>query len=102
ASAVALESQDAAHLARILREVSQGARKLAGLLGGNEDTVVARRQLVQIAQQLDPQAISGWPMQTENALLRSRAVDLLQITGYTGDQARAQLAEPGSLGTSDR
>lgn len=102
ASAVALESQDAAHLARILREVSQGARKLAGLLGGNEDTVVARRQLVQIAQQLDPQAFSGWRMQTEIALLRSLVVDLLQITGYTGDQARAQLAEPGSLGTSDR
>ena len=97
AASVAFDSQEAMALAGTLREVADATRLLAGILGSNEDPIRARRPFLRIAARLDPQAFSSWQMQTEIALLRSLMVDLLQITGHSGDEARAALAEPGSL-----
>lgn len=98
AASVSFTPEEATVLAGTLREVGAATRTLAGMLGSNEDPVHARRPFVRIAARLDPQAFDSWQMQTEIALLRSLLVDLLQMTGDTGTEARAALAEPGSLG----
>ena len=98
ASAVAMNPDDGALLADLLEQTAAAAEALGTELGNNDDPAKVRPQLVRIAGQLDPQAFSGWRAQTEVALLRSLLVDLLGITGWTGDEARAALARPGSLG----
>src|SRR5699024_7343961 len=100
ASAVAMAEADGETLADLLHQTSVAAARLGGMLGSNEDPVHARRELVGIAGQLDPPLFSGWRGQTEVALLRSLVVDLLEITGWTGDESRAALVKPGSLGGS--
>ncbi|MBK5249963.1 MAG: hypothetical protein JJE50_11155, partial [Actinomycetales bacterium] len=48
---------------------------------------------------LDPKGFSGWRAQTLVVLLRSLVVDLLELTGMTGDQARDVLVnlDPGGF-----
>src|SRR5690625_241145 len=97
AASVAFTSQEGMALAGTLREVADGTRSLAGVVGSNEAPFRARRPFLRIAARPVPQAFSSGQSDTEIALPRSLMVDLLQITGHSGEEARAALAEPGSL-----
>ncbi|MBK5248947.1 MAG: hypothetical protein JJE50_05870 [Actinomycetales bacterium] len=50
-------------------------------------------------ERLDPKGFSGWRAQTLVVLLRSLVVDLLELTGMTGNQARDALVnlDPGGF-----
>jgi hypothetical protein len=70
-------------------------RSLAAALGRGDPPEHARGQLVAVAGELSPDryAEQGWRQQTLVSLLRSLAVDALQISGMSQSQANGQLAD---------
>ncbi|HLS15784.1 MAG TPA: FUSC family protein [Beutenbergiaceae bacterium] len=85
------------HLAELLDRVALSCQDLAAAHASNTDPAIVRRALVSVAEELDPREFAGWRAQTEVVLLRSLVVDLLEISGMSGAQARAELADPGSV-----
>ena len=67
---------------------------LAAAVGRGDPPEDARRRLAAVASELAPEryADAGWRQQTLVSLLRSLAVDALQITGMTRGEALEQLA----------
>ena len=68
--------------------VSLASHDIGFALGSHADLLGLRSQLLDVAGRLDPKGFSGWRAQTLVVLLRSLVVDLLELTGMTGDQAR--------------
>ncbi|MFH5821829.1 aromatic acid exporter family protein [Georgenia sp. AZ-5] len=66
---------------------------LAGAVGRGDPPDHARQTLVGVASELRPDRYEGWRLQTLVSLLRSLAVDALQISGMSQAQALDQLAE---------
>ncbi|SED51291.1 FUSC family protein [Ruania alba] len=79
-------------VSRLVQRLSESADDLAAALGSDSDPSGLRRQLLDVAGELDPPSFTGWPAQTLVVLMRSLVVDLLQLTGMSGEQARRELA----------
>lgn len=92
---VAQDVEDHQVLADILDRISRSVRDISFALGSNAQLIGLRPYLLAIAGDLAPQRFSGWPAQTLVVLIRSLVVDLLEITGLTGSQARETLAATG-------
>lgn len=92
-------AQDVAHqdeLADLLEAIGDSVRKIAEALGSSAALIELRPALLEVAGELDPQQFSGWPAQTLVVLVRSLVVDLLEMTGLTGSQAREALVATGT------
>ncbi|UFU05919.1 FUSC family protein [Ruania halotolerans] len=89
-------------IARLLQTIARSADDLAFALGSDSDPSGLRRQLLAVAAELDPPTFAGWPAQTLVVLMRSLVVDLLQLTGMSGEQARRELASLDAGGTDER
>ncbi|UNX54520.1 FUSC family protein [Georgenia sp. TF02-10] len=76
--------------------LAAGARSLGASLGRGEPPEQARAMLADVAAALVPEAYAsqGWRQQTLVSLLRSLAVDALQMTGLSYRQAVRELGEP--------
>jgi len=91
-------AQDVAHqdeLADLLEAIGDSVREIATALGSSSALIEQRPALLEVAGRLDPQQFSGWPAQTLVVLVRSLVVDLLEMTGLTGSQAREVLVATG-------
>lgn len=98
--AVTPEPGDAQKVADLLARTAQASRDIGFALSCHADLAGLRPQLLSVAAELDPTTFGGWHTQTLVVLLRSLVVDLLEITGLSGRQARETLAEtdPGASG----
>ncbi|CAM3343342.1 aromatic acid exporter family protein [Occultella aeris] len=90
---VSATMQDNDRVADILEVTARASRDIGVAFGSNADLIRLRPQLLAVAGDLDPQAFTGWQTQTLVVLLRSLVVDLLELTGMTGTQAREALIE---------
>jgi uncharacterized membrane protein YgaE (UPF0421/DUF939 family) len=90
---VSANMQDNDRVAGILEVTARASRDIGVAFGSNADLIRLRPQLLAVAGDLDPQAFTGWQTQTLVVLLRSLVVDLLELTGMTGTQAREALVE---------
>src|SRR5699024_2720273 len=91
-------AQDLAHqeeLADLLEAIGGSVREISEALGSSSALIEVRPALLEVAGRLDPQQFSGWPAQTLVVLVRSLVVDLLEMTGLTGSQAREVLVATG-------
>ncbi|WP_147918728.1 FUSC family protein [Ruania zhangjianzhongii] len=95
AGVVAQEVEQRRALADLLDRIAQSVRDLSGVLGSSAKLISRRPYLLDVAGQLDPRQFTGWPAQTLVVLIRSLVVDLLEMTGLTGTQAREALAGIG-------
>ena len=82
-------------LADLLDRIARSVRDISFALSSNSKLIGLRPYLLEVAGQLDPRQFSGWPAQTLVVLIRSLVVDLLEMTGLTGTQAREALAATG-------
>ncbi|WP_165962965.1 FUSC family protein [Occultella glacieicola] len=85
--------RDRDRVADILEVTARASRDIGFAFESNADLIRLRPQLLAVAGELDPQAFTGWQTQTLVVLLRSLVVDLLELTGMTGSQAREALVE---------
>lgn len=93
---VAIEEDGAApDIADHVDTLATAMTSLAGALGRGDPPVHARATLVAVAGELAPEryAEDGWRQQTLVSLLRSLAVDGLEIAGMTHGQASSELPE---------
>lgn len=94
---VAQEVEQRQALADLLDRIARSVRDIAFVLGSNAQLIGLRPSLLDVAGRLDPHQFTGWPAQTLVVLIRSLVVDLLELTGLTGTQAREALAATGGL-----
>ena len=90
-------AQDVNHhqeLAEMLDQLARAVRDISFALDSGEKLIQLRPGLLQITTRIAPGQYSGWPAQTLVVLIRSLVVDLLEMTGMTGAQAREALGAP--------
>ncbi|WP_185972563.1 FUSC family protein, partial [Georgenia yuyongxinii] len=95
-SVVAIEEDGPSpEIAAHVDTLADAIRSLAAALGRGDPPEHARGQLAAVAGELAPDryAEQGWRQQTLVSLLRSLAVDALQISGMSQSQANRQLAD---------
>lgn len=78
-------------VAEPVAHLAEASRTLAAAIGSGRDPRVARHQLLLALELLRPQEYEGWRQQSLVILMRSLTADLLQVTGMTLAQARAQM-----------
>ena len=93
---VAIEEDGASpDIADAVEQLAVGLTSLAAAMGRGDPPDHARATLSAVANELAPEryAEEGWRKQTLVSLLRSLAVDALQMSGMSQGQARTELAE---------
>ncbi|WP_127126873.1 aromatic acid exporter family protein [Georgenia sp. SYP-B2076] len=93
---VAIEEDGASpDIADAVAQLAVGLTSLAAAMGRGDPPDHARATLSAVANELAPEryAEDGWRKQTLVSLLRSLAVDALQMSGMSQGQARTELAE---------
>lgn len=95
AGVVAHDVEQQQAVADLLDRIARSVRDISFALSSNSKLIGLRPYLLDVAGDLDPRQFSGWPAQTLVVLIRSLVVDLLEMTGLTGTQAREALAFPG-------
>ncbi|MFS0699077.1 aromatic acid exporter family protein [Cellulomonas sp. 179-A 4D5 NHS] len=78
-----------------LEQLARATESLAGSLAVGGGTLPTRRELVAVAERLDPFRLApdDWQVQSLVLLLRSLTVDLLEAAGAPGGEAREALPE---------
>lgn len=79
-------------LGDLVGRLALAAGEIGESLGTGGDPAAARPALSELAVQLQPDRDDEWRVQSLVVLLRSLLVDLLQLTGVSYEQAKAQLA----------
>ena len=95
AGVVAHDVEQQRAVADLLDRIARSVRDISFALSSNSKLIGLRPYLLEVAGHLDPRQFSGWPAQTLVVLIRSLVVDLLEMTGLTGTQAREALAFAG-------